>query len=162
LARPPASAERLEFDFRLYPPLQKVADGGDQQMVDYDGRNPARLVDVIATRGKSAQDWTEAVEIVSITKPARSNGVGEWMAAIGAEAKARCPAATQAMLAQDAGSVTFEQRAPGCAGEPISGIYRLVAGKRSWFQLALLGRQEPDGEARRQWLALLASARLAK
>jgi len=37
---------------------------------------------------------------------------------------------------------------------------RLVAGKRSWFELAVLAKGELDEKARGEWLAVLASAHL--
>jgi len=158
LVAAPLSAERLQFDHRLYPPLQQVLDSGDQAMIEFNGDNPARLVDLIAVKGKSAQDWTEALEIVSIPRPKAVKTARDWMAALRQQALARCPARF-AVLAEDANSVTFERRSPGCAAERASlGIYRLVAGKRSWFELAVLAKGELDAPARAQWLALLASA----
>lgn len=157
----PASAERLQFDHRIYPPLRQVLDSGDKDMVDFNARNPRRLVDLIAVRGKSARDWSEALEIVSIVRPSDVPGAGEWMDLIQRQALARCPSATFAVIAQDASSVTFERRSPDCRAERASlGIYRLVAGKRSWFQLAVLVKGDLEPAARSQWLALLASAHL--
>lgn len=157
----PAAAERLQFDHRLYPPLEQVLDSGDKGMIDFNNQNPARLVDLIAIKGKSAQDWSEALEIVSIPRPRQVAGAREWMDLIAAQAKARCPGASVAVLAEDAVSVTFERRSPGCKAERAGmGLYRLVAGKRSWFQLTVLEKGELDPAARGQWLALLASAHL--
>jgi hypothetical protein len=156
----PVHAERLKFDYRLYPPLQQVLDSGDTKMVDFNGRNPARLVDLIAVKGKSATNWTEALEIISIVRPTNVTDVQDWQAHLQAEALSRCPA-TFAPLAQDNQSVTFERRSPNCAAERTSfGLYRLVAGKRSWFQLSVLVKGELDATARKQWLELLASAHL--
>ena len=157
----PASAERLQFDHRIYPPLQQVLDSGDKDMIDFNARNPQRLVDLIAVKGRSARNWTEALEIVSIARPSDIPGAADWMALIQAQARARCPSATFVVIAQDAGSVTFERHSPDCRAERASlGIYRLVAGRRSWFQLAVLVKGELDPAARTQWLALLASAHL--
>lgn len=160
VASAPLAAERLQFDHRLYPPLEQVLDSGDKGMIAYDTSNPGRLVDVIAIRGTSAQSWTEAMEIVSIARPRKIATARAWMAILQGQALARCRA-TFAVLAEDANSVTFERRSPGCAAEPASlGIYRLVAGRRSWFELAVLVKGELDETARRQWLALLASAHI--
>ena len=157
----PAAAERMQFDHRLYPPLQQVLDSGDKGMIDFNSDNPGRLVDLIAVKGKSAQDWSEALEIVSIARPRKVAGAKDWFGLIAAGAKARCPGASVTVLAQDAVSVTFERRSPGCTAErAATGLYRIVAGQRSWFQLAVLEKGELDGEARQQWLALLASAHL--
>ncbi|MBS0473530.1 MAG: hypothetical protein JSR28_00065 [Proteobacteria bacterium] len=155
----PLAAERLEFDHRLYPALQRVLDADDKGMIDFQGGNPARLVDLIAVKGTSAHDWTEAMEIVSIPRPRKIATARDWMALLQQQAVARCPAATFTLLAEDANSVTFERRSPACAAEPASlGIHRLVAGKRSWFELSVLAKGGLDPAAREQWLAVLASA----
>ena len=156
----PLHAERLQFDHRLYPPLKEVLDSGNADMVDFNNKNAARLVDLIAVKGKSARNWTEAFEIVSIVRPSDVKTAREWMALLQSQAEARCKASFT-VLAEDANSITFERRSPGCAAElaPL-GIYRLVAGKRSWFQLSVLEKGELDDAARQQWLALLASAHL--
>ena len=160
----PAFAERLQFDHRLYPPLKQVLDSGDATKVLFDSKNPAHLVDLIATRGPSADRWEEALEILSIVPVREINGAAGWMAQMQSAAEASCPgsAAPQfTQLAQDDVSVTFEVRAPNCARERAPhALYRLVAGKRSWFRLAVLEKGEMDAATRAQWLALLASAYL--
>jgi len=82
------------------------------------------------------------------------------MALLQSQSEARCKASFT-VLAEDANSITFERRSSSCAAEraPL-GIYRLVAGKRSWFQLSVLEKGELEDAARQQWLALLASAHL--
>lgn len=160
LAASPAHAERLQFDHRLYPPLKEALDSGDAAKVDFNNKNPARLVDLIVIKGKSTREWSEALEIISITRPADVATARDWMAVIERQAQTHCPA-TFALLAEDANSVTFERRSPHCPAERASlGIYRLVAGKRSWFQLAVLATGELDALSRQQWLALLQSAHL--
>ena len=156
----PLAAERLEFDHRLYPPLGQVLDSGNKDMVAFNADQPGRLVDVIAIKGTSTRDWTEALEIISITRPRDVASAHAWMEQLRREAKARCPARFT-ILAEAPNSITFERRSPDCPGEPAAnGIYRLVAGKRSWFELAVLSKGELAAEAREQWLALLASAHL--
>lgn len=154
----PAAAERLEFDYRLYPPLQQVLDAGNKEMVSFNADNPARLIDLIAVKGASAASWTEAMEIVSIARPRKIATAHEWMTIMQREAPSGCPA-TFAVLSEDANSITFERRAPACPADRAPyAIYRLVAGQRSWFELAVLAKDELGADARRQWLALLASA----
>ena len=160
----PAFAERLQFDHRLYPPLKQVLDSGDATKVQFDNKNPAHLVDLIATRGASADQWEEAIEILSILPPRGLNGAAEWMAQMQRDTLARCPAAAPpqfTILAQDAQSVTFEARAANCPAERAPhALYRLLAGKRSWFRLSILEKGNFDPAARQQWLSLLASANL--
>jgi hypothetical protein len=156
----PARAEKLEFDHRLYPPLQEVLDSGDKDMLLFDDRNPARLVDLIAIRGKSAKNWTEALEIVALVRPRDVSTAKDWFEIIRTTANRRCPN-TISIIAEDAVSVTFQRLSPNCPAERAeTGLYRLVAGQRSWFQLAVLVKGEMDETSRGQWLALLASAHL--
>jgi hypothetical protein len=106
--------------------LQAVLDSGDAKMVDFDAQNPARLVDLIAVKGKSAANWTEALEIISIVRPKNLSDAQAWKAQLQAEALGRCPA-TFATLAEDSQSVTFERQSPNCPAERASfGLYRLV------------------------------------
>jgi hypothetical protein len=155
-----ASAERLEFDHRLYPPLQRVLDGNDKDMLHFDNSKPSRLVDLIAIKGKSAQNWTEAFEIVAVLPPADASTPRAWMDSIRARSDLLCPN-TVAVLAEDAVSITFERQSPGCHKERSqTAIYRLFAGKRSWFQLTVMHKTVLDEAARKQWLELLASAKL--
>ena len=156
----PAAAERLQFDHRLYPPLEHVLESGDKAMIDFNADNPQRLVDLIAINGTSTRDWTEAMEIVAITRPRKIATAQAWMEQLQQQARAQCRASFT-VLAHDADSVTFERRSPDCpALRSNLGIYRLVAGKRSWFALSVLVKGELDPAARAQWLALLASAHL--
>lgn len=160
----PACAERLQFDHRLYPPLKQVLDSGDATKVFSDNKNPAHLANLIATRGVSAEQWDEALEILSIVPVRGMAGAADWMAQMQASAQAHCSATAppqMKLLAQDAVSVTFEIHAPNCPAElaPYA-IYRLVTGKRSWFRLSVLDKAPLESSARQQWLALLASAQL--
>ncbi len=156
----PAVAERLEFDHRLSPPLQAVLDGGDTTMIESDSRSPTRHVDLIAVRGRSAQSWTEALEILSIARPRDIKDVEGWLALLQSQAQSRC-AATFEVISRDANSVTFQRTSPHCPAERATfGLYRLVTGKRSWFQLSVLVRDDLSETARQQWLALFASAHL--
>ncbi|MDT0507660.1 hypothetical protein [Novosphingobium sp. MMS21-SN21R] len=160
----PAHAERLNFDHRLSPPLQRVLDEGRSEMVQFDGADPTRLVDLIAVRGESATNWKEALQIISIPKQKKLEGAQGWMIQIQDGIRARATATCRAefsVLARDESSITFERRSTGCGPESVSyGLYRLVTGKRSWFQLAVLAKDGISGEAKAQWLALLASAHL--
>lgn len=116
----PAHAERLQFDHRLSPPLQKVLDEGRSEMVQFDGSDPTRLVDLIAVRGELAMKWQEALQIVLIPKQKKIDGAQGWMAQIESGIRSRSAAAACkaefAVLAQDENSVTFERRSPGCGG----------------------------------------------
>ena len=62
----PALAEKLVFDHRLSPALKAVLDSGDASMIDYNTANPRNVIDLIAVRGTSAKNWTEALVIIEI------------------------------------------------------------------------------------------------
>lgn len=158
----PAQAERMEFDHRLYPPLKQVLDSGDKDMIDFDNSNPARLVDLIAIKGRSAKSWTEALEIVALARPKDVATAQGWFEFIRTQSDRRCPNTIE-VIAQDEISVTFQRRSPNCPAERAeTGLYRLIAGKRSWFQLTVLVKGELEDSSRAQWLALLASAHLER
>ncbi|HVR92052.1 MAG TPA: hypothetical protein VHG29_13305 [Novosphingobium sp.] len=160
LGAAPALAEKLSFDHRLSPPLKAVLDSHDPAMIDYNDKNPRHVVDVIAVRGQSASDWTEALVIRSRLPDRRVRTAPDWMAEIRAEAGRGCRSEFNT-IAEDANSVTFERHSSGCAANyPPVGIYRVVAGQRSLFMLAVVARDGIGAEARRQWLDLLASARI--
>ena len=156
----PALAERLTFDHRLNSELAAVLDGGRSEMIDYNANNPRYVVDRIAVQGKSASDWTQLLEIIARTPARGMRSAGDWMKELRAGADARC-ANTVHEIARDDQSITFERKSDSCPAEPARfGLYRVVAGKRSLFLLAVYDKAAPDPESRRQWLALLASAYL--
>lgn len=160
LGAAPVWAEKLSFDHRLSPPLKAVLDTGDPAMIDYNDKNPRHVVDVIAVRGKSARDWTEALVIRSRLPDRKVGTIAQWMAEIRAEGGRGCRSELTT-IAEDASSVTFERHSSGCGANytPV-GIYRVVAGQRSLFMLAVVARDGIDAEARRQWLEMLASAHI--
>lgn len=156
----PALAEKLVFDHRLSPPLKAVVDGGDGAMIAYNDSNPKYVTDVIAVRGKSAQDWTEALVIIARLSDRRVKLAADWVTELRREADRRC-ANTVAVIAESADTVTFERRSTGCpANYPRHGLYRVVAGQRSLFLLAVLSHQPLVDPGRDEWLRLLESAHL--
>lgn len=156
----PASAEKLTFDHRLYPPLKAAMDSGNQDIFLFDASNPRYLINRIAVSGQSATRWTEALEIIARTPAREVKTPADWMAELRAKADPKCGYDAK-ILAQDDNSITFERRVPDCEGEraPIA-IYRIVGSKKSLFMLAVLEKDEPGEDARKQWLTLLASAHL--
>lgn len=156
----PAQAESLSFDHRIYPPLKEVLDGGQKDMLLYDSSNPRYVVDRIAVRGKSATEWSEALEIIARAHAKGMSSASDWMTELRAKADKLCPNKVT-FLAEDAISVTFERNSPACRGEraPFA-IYRIVTGKTSLFLLAVMSREPLEEVAKQQWLKLLASAHL--
>ena len=156
----PAQAEKLVFDHRLSPPLKAVLDSGDAGMINYNNSDPRNVIDVIAVRGKSAADWTEALVIIARTPDRKVRTAADWAAALQREAKAKC-ASTFTELARDDVSVTLERRSVRCpAGYPPTALYRAVGGKKSLFLLAVLVKDALSPAARVQWLAMMDSAHL--
>lgn len=160
LTAAPAMAERLLFDHRLSPPLKAVLDSKNAAMISFDDKNPRYVVDVIAVRGKSASDWSEALVIIARTPSRKVRTAAAWMAELRAEAESRCTNEIRT-LAEDAGSVTFERRSTGCRGDyPPVAIYRAIAGERSLFLLAVMAKDDLSEQSQREWLSMLGSARL--
>lgn len=155
-----AHAEKLSFDHRLYPPLKAVLDSVDSAMIDYDGRDPRYVVDLIAVKGASASKWTEALEIIARLPDRKARTAQEWATALQRAAPQGCrPEITP--IAEDATSITFSQSLPDCPrARAETTITRIVQGKRSLFLLSALFKGKPDEAARVQWLALLASAHI--
>ena len=160
LVATPALADKLVFDHRLSPPLKAVLDSGDAGMIDYNNANPRNVVDVIAVRGKSAQDWTEALVIIARTPDRKVRSAADWTAELQREAQGKCTS-TFTELARDEMSITYERRSVGCpAGYPTTALYRAIAGKHSLFLLAVLVKDELGETSRQQWLAMMSSAHL--
>lgn len=157
----PASAERLSFDHRLYPPLKAALDSGNGALVHHDGRNPRYLYNLIVVQGTSHTDWTEALEIVTRLPGRNLASARDWLA----ELQARLPRGCHGeltVIAEDSASLTFERRLKGCPPTMAStGLYRIVAGRRSLFLLGALNKGEWTDEMRTRWLELLSSASLA-
>ena len=156
----PAFAEKLSFDYRLSPPLKSVLDSGDAAMIDYNATNPRNVVDLIAVRGTSAKEWTEALVIVARTPDGKVKNAADWAAELKRQAQAKC-ASTLTELARNEISLTLERRSTGCPSDyPSVALYRVVAGKRSLFLLAVLVKDDLSQSSRNQWLALMQSAHL--
>ncbi|MBS0481308.1 MAG: hypothetical protein JSR96_04000 [Proteobacteria bacterium] len=160
MAAMPARAEKLTFDHRLYPPLKAVLDNGDKDRIAYDASNPRYVVDLIAVTGKSASDWTEALEIIARSPAKGVRSARDWKAELEAKADHSCTAIT-APIAEDASSLTFLRQLDGCPTARAAITYvRILGGKRSLFMLSVMFKTQPDRATMRQWLALLQSARI--
>ncbi len=156
----PAFAEKLVFDHRLSPALKAVLDSGDASMIDYNSANPRNVIDVIAVRGKSARDWTEALVIIARTPDRKVRSAADWTAQLQREAKGKCKSSFTE-LARDEISITYERHSVGCPkGYPPIALYRAIAGKHSLFLLAVLVKDDLSESSRHQWLAMMSSAHL--
>lgn len=160
LASSPAHAEKLLFDHQLYPQIGAVLDSGRKEMVIFDDRNPKYVFDRIAIQGTSAENWTEALEIIVRTPEKSVKSPSDWVHLIGAATTASC-ASQITPIAEDKTSLTFMRQAPACAGAPAeTALYRIVAGRKSLFLLGARYKGEMDQAMRERWLSVLASARI--
>lgn len=160
IAAVPAAAEQLLFDQRLSAPLAAAFASNDPGRIAYNAANPKYVTDVIAVRGASARDWSEAMVIISRALEGKVRTARDWVAELQAEATSRC-SSTFTTIAEDAASVTFERRSTGCPVKyPPFAIYRAIAGQRSLFLLAAMTRDGMNDDARREWHAVLASAHI--
>jgi hypothetical protein len=157
----PARAERMLFDHHLDARIGAVLDSGRKEMIRYDSSNPAYVFDRIAIEGTSAENWTEALEIIVRTPGKAVRSPGDWVRQISAPAAAACPAEVTP-LAEDATSWTVMRRSPACAGNPAeTALYRVVAGRKSLFLLGARYKGAMPPETHARWLSILASARIS-
>lgn len=157
-----AHAERLDIDHRLYPPLHEAMEHPDEATVYYDASKRGRVFDRILVRGTSAQrDWTEALELLVAPRDAALASPEAWFRSFQPSAETKCPG-TISVLGQDEASLTFSLEAPACHGAPaLSGLYRVVYGRKAVYLVGAKQKGAMAPDQRQQWLALLASARLA-
>lgn len=160
-AATPASAERLSFDHRLYPTLKAALDSGNAALIQHDASNPRYLYNLIVVQGTSQADWSEGLEIITRLPARKMATPRDWLG----ELQGRLPRGCQAevaVIAEDGASLTFERRLTGCPPALArTGLYRIVAGRRSLFLLGALSKGEWTADQRARWLELLASANLS-
>lgn len=156
----PALAERLSFDHRLVPALKAVLDGGNGEMIDYNGSNPSHVTDLIAVRGHSAKDWDEALVIIARAPGSKVRTAAEWLEELRGDARKRCSSELK-VLEQGERSILLERHADKCPRSyPRNALYLVVQGKSSLFLLAVLSRDDLSEASRAEWLALFRSAQL--
>lgn len=162
LAASPAHAERMLFDHRLDPRIGEVLDSGRKEMILFDESNPAYVYDRIAIEGTSAENWTEALEII-VRMPGKAvRSPNDWVQQISAPVATTCSSRISP-IAEDETSLTIMRQSSACAGNPAeTALYRIVAGRKSLFLLGARYKGEMPQAARERWLRLLASARVAK
>lgn len=158
LAAVPVSAERLNFDHRIYAPLKAAFDRKDEKLMFFDGSNPRYLYNRIAVQGRSADDWSEAMEIISRSFGKNMRTAQDWYGEVAAQAPRGCKAVLET-IAEDANSITFSRHIADCpTAKAQSALYRIVAGEKSLFLLSAQYKGEFSPAMREQWLALFASA----
>lgn len=157
-----ARAEHLEFDHRLYPPLYAAVQDGKDDAIFFARLSPTHLVDRIMVRGRSPQDWDEAVEIDVQRRAPKVSTAQIWYAAFRTSQDKTCPSIWRE-IAADAASLTFSRITGNCqAMSRQTRLYRIVLGKRDAFLLSALNRREFTPTEQEQVLQMLASARLVQ
>ncbi len=156
----PAQAERLLVDHNAYPPLARALEHQDDNVYFVRSEKPHFILDRIKVQGESMDNWREAIELVVYPRKRSLTAPLAWLDQFRAGEDKTCPS-TWAVLESGANSVTFSRTGAQCpqlAGQ--TRIYRAVLGRKEVFTVAGLYRGEIGDEMRRQWLALLATARL--
>lgn len=157
----PAAAERLDFDPRVHAALAAAMADKSSDAVYFEDRRPRYLLDRILIRGRSAQDWDEALEIVVYPHPRNVTKAMQWYEPFRAAEDAACPSTWSVLTSEDT-SITFtrsEARCTALAGQ--TRTYRAIVGKRDVFVLGGLNRGAIEPAVREAWLTLFATARLA-
>lgn len=158
----PVAAERLHFDHRLYPALKAVFDNNRQDMIYFNNADPKYVVDRIAVTGTSADEWTEALNIIARSRSRTVNNADDWLNELRSKSEGTCASQVE-VLAKDSISITFSKRSTNCGTDKLRfELGRIVTGKRSLFLLNAVNRDDMTDAMRGQWLALLNSARLEK
>ncbi|MDE2619355.1 MAG: hypothetical protein KGL54_04240 [Sphingomonadales bacterium] len=162
LAASAAQAERLDIDHRLYAPLHAAMEQPHDGTVFYQASPSGAVFDRILITGTSAQnDWTEALELVTVPRKSQAKTPQAWLAGFRPQQESNCPARIS-VIGEDEISLTFSLDAPACAGgQPLNGLYRVIYGRKTVYLVGakLKGAMSPAQSE--QWLALLASAHLA-
>jgi hypothetical protein len=163
LVAAPAHAEKLSFDYRIYPRLNAAMDENRDGGIHYEDASPKYVFDRILVQGNSAQDWREALEIWVMPRGKKLQSAADWYARYQKQESAGCNG-EWSEVARDDISVTFTRNYTDCpAGSGrLSGIYRMVLGKKTVYLLKALYRGDLDTVSRQQWLALMASAHIDK
>lgn len=157
-----ARAERLDIDHRLYAPLHTAMEQAHEGSVFYQATPSGRILDRILINGTSAEhDWTEALELVVAPRKSERRTPQEWFSAFQAASETNCPA-DLTVLSEDDTSITFSLDAPPCStGTPLSGLYRVIYGRKTVYVVSAKLKGSARAEQREQWLGLLNSAKLA-
>ena len=157
-----AQAERLDIDHRLYAPLHAAIEQPREGSVFYQASPSGRQFDRILVHGTSAEhDWTEALELVVTPRKSERKTPQEWLAAFQTASESSCPA-NVTLLDEDDSSITFSLDAPPCStGTPLSGLYRVIYGRKTVYVVSAKLKGQMRAEQRQQWLGLLNSAKLA-
>lgn len=130
-----------------------------QDAMYVEDRTPIYVLQRFVTEGKSAFDWTEAVEVLNTMRRAEPKTPAEWYGRF-QQKGLDCPS-NWTLIAQDKKSVTFRRDSQACPPQPAqSGFYRVVYGKQQVFVLMVTNKSAVSEQKHQQILAMLASAEI--
>jgi hypothetical protein len=156
-----ASAQAMSWDYSHYPPFQALtealAKGQRQEAMYVEDRSPAYVLQRFVIEGKSATDWTDALEVLNTMRKAEPKTPTGWYERFQKQG-AQCPS-NWTLIAQNKDSVTFQRDSLACSLQPAqTGLYRVLYGKQQVFTLIFTSKAPLSEEKRRQVLAMLDSA----
>jgi hypothetical protein len=157
----PASAQNLSWDYAQYPAFQQLVEalgaGQRQEAMYVEDKTPVYVLQRFVIDGKSARDWTEALEVLITMRKAEPPTPAKWYARFQAQG-AQCPS-QWTMIAQDKQSITFQRGSQACDPHPAqTGLYRVVYGKEQVFAMISTHKGALSKQKRAQILAMLATA----
>lgn len=157
----PVAAQVVSWDYAQYPPFQALAEamakGRRPEAMYVEDRTPVYVLQRFVIDGKSATDWTEAMEVLNTMRKAEPNTPLLWYERIQQQG-AHCPS-KWTLIAQDKNSVTARRDSEACPPQSAqTGHFRVLYGKRQVFALIVTNKGPVPEEKNRQILAMLASA----
>jgi hypothetical protein len=155
-----STAERLTWSFGVpEDPLRVVRD--DPSRFYEEDRAPHYVLHRYVVRGRSAEDWEEAFEVINFQRRELPATPALWYEEFRARGNVTCPSEWR-VLEEAAESVTFERRSSACAPHaPQTALYRVLYGRKNVFLMIATTVGEFEPGSRETWLGMLASGRVA-
>lgn len=156
-----ASAQAVSWDYSQYPPFQALtealAKGQRQDAMHIEDRTPVYVLQRFVIEGKSATDWTDALEVLNTMRKAEPKTPAGWYERLQKQG-ASCPS-NWTLIAQAKDSITFQRDSAACSTQPAqTGLYRVLYGRQQVFTLIFTSKAPVSQEKRQQVLAMLESA----
>jgi len=138
-APPPARAGGDEtLNFRLWE-APKLSGGDEAEGVQRT---------IIVLDGDSETDWTEAVEILTMSAKGPFKKPRKLFEMLMDERRRHCESVRDSVLAEDKGSIFYSVRSDSCMADDERSLNRILCGKKSTFILIFTSRHPAISEAR--------------
>jgi len=109
--------------------------------------------------GTSADEWTQALEILQFSKKGQPKTASLWYDAFKTNGEQHCPGGVWTVLQQDDASVLYERTTADCDGNPPQrSLNRVLYGKKKAFVLIFTSAEELVSADREAWVSVLANA----